>query len=264
MNFEILMSCMNLDDFSIVQRSFINSSLLVVNQHNRNCVEEILYCGHKIRMLTTTERGLSRSRNMAIANAEGDICLLADDDEIFAENYSKKIIESFVANLHADIILFNLDRHDKLYPKKPFRVGYIDALRFCSCQIAFKRESIIKHDISFDVDMGSGSGNGGGEDTKFLFDCIRAGLNVIYIPIKIASVAQGKSNWFHGYTNAYFRQRGWTNRRIMGKLWALLYAFEFAIAKYWLYSKDNSFINALKFQISGIRCKKPPCKVLWK
>ena len=49
-------------------------------------------------MIYTTERGLSKSRNLAIANAKTDICLICDDDEIFVDNYEEIILNAYYEN----------------------------------------------------------------------------------------------------------------------------------------------------------------------
>ena len=42
---------------------------------------------HSATIIHTTERGLSNSRNMAIANAWGDICQISDDDEFSCSGF---------------------------------------------------------------------------------------------------------------------------------------------------------------------------------
>ena len=80
MKLEILMSAMHQENFDIAYRSKVDSDLLIINQCDKDDYTEIEVNGHIWRMISTTERGLSKSRNMALKNAKGDICLLADDD----------------------------------------------------------------------------------------------------------------------------------------------------------------------------------------
>ena len=90
MKLEVLLSCMNQKDLGIVKRSRITSDVLVINQADGEDIEEQVENGQRIRMFTTNERGLSRSRNMALKYAEGDICVLCDDDEIFEKTIETK------------------------------------------------------------------------------------------------------------------------------------------------------------------------------
>lgn len=162
MNLEVLLSCMHQKDMAIVERSRIQSDVLVINQCDRNGRVETTSNGNRFRMISTTERGLSRSRNKALEHACGDICLICDDDEIFEEGYREAILKAFEENPKADIITFALHHPTRQFPKHRKRLGYIGALQSCSFQIAFRRERVLEKNIRFDVEMGSGAGNGGG------------------------------------------------------------------------------------------------------
>lgn len=90
-----LISCMHETDHSIVKRSNVQSDVVVVNQCDRNSIEEFDFTnntGEKChcKYINTTERGLSCSRNMAIQNGWGDICLICDDDEHLSDDYPEK------------------------------------------------------------------------------------------------------------------------------------------------------------------------------
>lgn len=250
--FQVLVSCMMQDDFSIIERLRIKSQALIISQHDKSFCRKEVINNREVKLIATTERGLSRSRNMAILNSEADLCLFADDDEMFVDGYEKLICDAFQENPSYDLILFKLIRPDKTYPGYPKRIGYLDALRSCSCQIAFRRLKVVRAGVKFDTEMGSGTGNGGGEDNKFLFDCLSSGLNVGYVPITIASVRQDKSNWFFGYDDRYFFSKGWSNARIMGRFLATIYAIEFSIFKFPAYRSENTFTNAIIWHLRGI------------
>ena len=94
MHLEVLISAMYLNDTKIIEKTKCTSDVLIINQTDINDYYE-LNAEHKIRMISTTERGLANSRNRAIENAVGDICLLCDDDEVLAEGYEKIILNSF-------------------------------------------------------------------------------------------------------------------------------------------------------------------------
>lgn len=249
LNLEVLVSCMHQHDCSIVQRSGITSDVLIINQCDK---DEYIHLagefGQNIRMISTTERGLSRSRNMALHNAKGSICLICDDDEQLEPEYEEIILNAFEENANADVITFmvNVQGVRKAYLPYKTRVKYFRALKTSSCQIAFRLDSILNHNIQFDVLMGSGTGNGGGEEVKFLFDCLRNGLKIWYVPQCIGSVAQTESHWFHGFTPKYMYNQGWSSRRIMGFFWGYIYIFLFVFRKYNLYKADCSFLQALK------------------
>lgn len=255
---EVLISCMNQIDSSIIQQTNIQSNVLIINQCSLNSEEFFTYLdnnniSHTARVFHTTERGLARSRNMAICHAMDDFCLLCDDDEVLEDNYNDIITNAFKRYPQADIITFNVySPRNKKYPVKVENVGYIGAMRTSSWEIAFRRESIIRKKILFDTKMGSGTGNGGGEEVRFLFDCLKNGLKIIHVPIYIATVRQTDSQWFHGYTDTYFINQGWISRRLLGFPLGLCYIVYTSLTKYSAYKKDNTFIKAFTLQIRGM------------
>lgn len=225
MKVEVLISCMYQKDFSIIQRSNVQSDALIINQCDIEKIEDSIFHNAKgqichARMISTKERGLSKSRNMAIRYATGDICLLCDDDEILETDYKTKIISSFEKYPKESILVFKINHPKRRFSSTTYKIGYVKALRICSLQIAFKRAHI---QIQFCEKMGSGTGNGGGEENKFLVDCLRKRLKIRYVPLLIASVSQTDSIWFHGYNATYWINRGWVAKMIYGKIMGYLY-----------------------------------------
>lgn len=262
MKLELLISCMHQKDASIITRSNVDSDVVVINQCDIDKKENFNFFNRngvscKTIIISTTERGLSRSRNMAISNATGDICLICDDDETLVDGYNDIIINAFQKHPEASVITFALDYKNKKFPLKEKKVGYFRAMKTNSIQIAFRRDQILKKSIQFDVTMGSGTGNGGGEEVRFLFDCLKKGLKIRYIPEIIASVANNGSQWFQGFTDKYFLDRGWSNRRLLGLPLACCYALYFSMKNYSIYRSDNTFWNALRYQLKGSFEKRP-------
>ena len=261
MNIEVLLSCMHQKDTSIVPRSNIQTNAVVVNQCDEESVISETFVNkkgetHSIRFISTTERGLSRSRNMAIRNSIADVCVIADDDQTMYDNYAEMIASAYAEYPNADVIAFNFLRDDgtkKHDLKRPRNIGHIGALRISSIQITFRRKSVVDHNILFDEEMGAGTGHGAGEENKFLYDCLSHGLRIIEMPTVIARLNPGKpSSWFHGFDKRFFFNLGWTARRIMGGFFATLYAFYYCVSKYQLYKKDCSFTSALSAFLKGL------------
>ncbi len=253
MRLEVLISCMYQKNASIINCTGIQTDVLVINQCNYESKEEFDLKNKKgeicqARIINTKERGLSKSRNMALQTAKGDICLFCDDDEQLVPEYPEIILNAFLNNPAIDGIVFWIDKPSKRGKelKKVKRLTYIDALQTSSVQIAFRRERILERNIRFDELMGSGTGNGGGEEVKFLFDCLQNKLNILCVPQLIGSVKQTSSGWFSGFTPQFMRNQGWTSRRIMGALIGYVYIILFVFRKYKLYKNDCSFWRALK------------------
>ena len=85
---EILLSCMHQTD-EIIKRSNIRCNVTVVNQCDKDDKRTIPIDGKDdacvANWIDSTERGLSRSRNMALQSASFDFCLISDDDEVFVD-----------------------------------------------------------------------------------------------------------------------------------------------------------------------------------
>lgn len=264
MKFQVLMSCMYQKDTSIVQRSNIQSDAIIINQCDCNSIEEFDFInniGRKCHILfvSTTERGLARSRNMAIKYASADICLIADDDELFCDNYENEIISSFEKYDKCHLIAFKVTREGKIYPDHSKSIGFLNALKIGSWQICFKLNFIKNKNIIFDILMGSGSGNGASEETKFLFDILRKKGKIQYCPITIASVKQENSQWFDGFTKEYFFYQGWAQGRVFGnKIIALIYLLSFIVRHSSKIFNKVSRIEAFQLQIKGLFLKCEP------
>ena len=247
-------------DHSILERSNVQSNIIVVNQCDIDKTEVFTFTnkfGQKkwCRFISTTERGLSRSRNMALRNApENSICLLADDDETFHDNIESIISGAFSRIPAADIIAFSLIRNDlknkKVYPAEQKPLKFKQILNTSSLQLAFKKSSLKKFGILFDEKMGSGTGNGGGEENKFMLDFRSAGASMYYSPECIATVNPGESQWFKGYTPAHLQNIGWASRRAMGAVTG------FAYINYWVFTHGSFYksdITPLKAYINIIK-----------
>ncbi len=130
-------------------------------------------------------RGLTKSRNHAIRLADGDICLIADDDVRYTNEFFNTIIQTF-QNKSPDIALFKIKTFDgegdyKNYPFKEYRLNLKNLHSPSSIEIAFKTEKI-KGNIFFDERFGLGSFLNGGEELFFIRDAIEKGLKVWYFP----------------------------------------------------------------------------------
>ncbi len=262
MRLEVLISCMHENDFSIVKRTNIQTDAVVVNQCDKDLVEEFSFINKhdkecRIVFIHTTERGLSRSRNMALSYSTADLCLLCDDDEGLVDDYESIIINAFEKTPSADIIAFNILRPTKKPYETIHKLNFVESLMVSSVHITFRRERILMNRISFDVLLGSGTGNGGGEDTKFMRDCRKKGLSQWSNPSFLGILKDtGKSQWFHGYSKQFFIDLGWGARRVLGEIMGLLKVLHFLVKHWKEYRKEISFFSAICYSYSGWRMKK--------
>lgn len=209
MELEILLATMNKTDYNFIYEMNINSNVIIANQ-----VDHYSYCEYKsdfyIKMISTPYRGVGKNRNISLYASSGDICLLADDDIIYKENYDKIIKTAFNEIKDADIIIFNVERNNTFsrINSSIKRVRLLNLLNYGAVRIAFKRENILKNNISFSLSFGGGSYFGSGEDSLFLLDCYKRGLKIYNYPATIAIVNDSKSSWFNGYDEKFFYDKG--------------------------------------------------------
>lgn len=244
---------------SIIERTNIQSDAVVINQCDNYKREEFFFKNSssidcKCLFISTTERGLSRSRNEAIKNATADICLLCDDDEILESDYAGKILGAF-EEYNDDVIAFRLNHPTRKFKPESYEIGFLGAATVGSWQIAFRRKSIIDQAIKFNEKMGSGTGNGAGEENRFIIDCLKSGLKVRYVPKLIGTLKpDGESKWFNGYDNKYWINRGWQCKMIFGKFWGYLYLWYTIMKK--KNDKGNSLLNIIKWMHHGYNLKR--------
>ncbi|WP_169698520.1 glycosyltransferase family A protein [Mesotoga infera] len=238
---------MNQKDMSIIQRTNINTDALLINQTDSNSELEVTNNGNVVRLINTTEKGLSRSRNKAIMSAHGEICLLCDDDEILVDNYEAIITNAFDSIREADIIAFKIARKGKKYWNRIKSVNRFSSLRISSVQIAFKRDSIVRKGVKFNEQFGAGSNYPFGEENLFLIECLKNGLKIFFFPSEIGTVKQESSSWFKGYDECYFYHRGIVTAVCLGRITAVCYGV------YFMLSKRRKFENSIGLT-KGLLC----------
>lgn len=253
MNFQVLVSTMHQYDYSLLRKMKIKSNAVVINQCN-NCDEKkINFENYIIRWINSNERGLSKSRNNAIKMAQSTICLLADDDIVYVNNYDKIILDEFKRFPDADIIAFQVEGIEtefKNYRTSPHKINYLTSMKVSSVEIAFKLESIKKAGVQFNELFGSGAKYCMGEESIFLFQCLKKKLKIVYVPVKIADLHIGNSTWFKGYNNEYFCSKGAAFTG-MSRLFSIPFIFQFAIRKYKLFKNELTRLQALKYMLEG-------------
>lgn len=268
--FNLLISCMHQNDHTILAKSNVNSDVVVINQCDHNSIEEFDFLNKNnrtchVKFINTTERGLSKSRNMAIANSWGDVCLICDDDEVLEDNVEDQILEAYNRMNDAGVIVFSLIRKDcnKTYPKSFRKLGYIQLLQTSSHQITFNRNAILRNSIRFNEDMGSGSGNGASEENTFMMDCKRAGLKMYYYPVNIATVLSSESQWFKGFSEDYFFKQGWAQKNVFkNRFYAFFYLLVFDIKHSGAVFSQVSRTKAFRLQLKGLFLKETPKRYL--
>ena len=245
MKLDILMSCMHQTDGSLIGASHITGNAVVINQCDREEDRVFDTENSRVRFISTTQRGLTRSRNLAIATSDADICLLCDDDEVFVDGYEQKILSAYERLPQADVVIFRMVNYPCAFGDQVRQLKFPQTMHVASWQISFRRESLLRTGVRFDELLGAGSGNGAEEELKFLLDCQKAGLQIWYAPVDIATVAQEASTWFDGFNEKFFYDRGATTRYILGAPLAAAYGVYYVAKKRAMYRDTITPARAL-------------------
>lgn len=240
---------------TLAENMNLQTPSIICNQADFNDFSEFIWQGCKMKMLTFNERGVGLNRNNALMRATADICILADDDMRFENDYAKKVASLFETYPKVDVFILNIEEKNgkRFKIEKNFKVNYFNYMRFGAARIVFRRESISKHGIFFNLNFGGGTKYSAGEDVLFLNSCLKKGLKILAVPYSIACLEDRReSTWFNGYNDKFFYDKG-VLYGLLSKKYAKFLALQFCIRRYKMYSKEMSFGDALKLINKGIK-----------
>ena len=197
----------------------------------------------RTRYLRFAERGLSRSRNRALAAASAEICLIADDDVIFYDEGLQRVEDAFLRHPEADIITFQMETPFKKYRQRGFWHNGRTIASVTSPEMAFRLESVLRAGLHFDERFGLGAKYVSGEEFIFLSDALERGLRIRYEPIAIVRNTKQTSGYRFNRPDLLF-SKGAMMARVFGRRAPAL-LFLFAIKKYPQYRRYHSFRHCL-------------------
>lgn len=213
MNVQILVAAMHQQDHSLLEKMNIRTDAIIGNQCDRNEIEQFEWNGHRITYLNFAERGVGLNRNNALMRADADICMFADDDVVYYDDYAETICKTYEEHPDADVIIFNMRVHhpDGRVEDKVTRDGYVGrkgAGKYGTVCVSIRNEKIKKKNICFHRMFGGGTPHSNGEDLIFLQDCAKHGLRIYATTRTLGEVHNLESTWFAGYNDKYFYDRG--------------------------------------------------------
>lgn len=210
--FEILCVTMHQKDFSRIRDMNIHSDVVFANQADRTELAELSFGGHRARMITTDTRGVGKNRNTALLYAQGDICLFADDDVVYADDMEARVLAEFAAHPDADIIIFHLESSDSSRPQirysKTKKVMPWNRMPWGCVRVAFRLASVRRANLWFNTLFGGGCIFPSGEDSMWIHDARKRGLTFYVSDQTIGKVSFEDSSWFTGYDEKFFFGKG--------------------------------------------------------
>lgn len=255
MTFQLLISSLNSDAENLIKTMNVKSDAIVINQCDRDGEEELCIEGNKIKVISRNERGVGRSRNLAIDNSTADIILFSDEDIIYKDGYEEAVLEAFETKKDASVLTFNFDvdeRRRTYYNTDSHQITWKNYGRYPAYAIAVRRKDILDKGIKYSELFGGGAKYSNGEDSLFLHDCLKKGLVMYSETALLGMETYRESTWFKGYSDKFFFDRGVLYHFLYGKV-AALFGLRFLVKNKSVMLKDISLMKAFSLLRKGIK-----------
>lgn len=256
---EILISTMHRTDLSFLFAMCKEiqpeaCTFLIVNQTMEDRLLTSPY--NNIRVINSFEKGLSKSRNLALQHAIGNICLIADDDTLFIPGFDRTIKQAF-KNYNAALITFQVATFEgtpyRKYRNNPGIVTrHRDIEDLSSVEMAFRRKPITDHALMFNERFGLNSDFEMGEEYLFARDVLRSGLGVAYLPEKIVKHSRLTSTSDYGHDKVLYAKGALSSIKhpYTTVLWLIKFVFFLARKGYIRWTEAAA---KLRIALQGIR-----------
>ena len=200
---EVLLSTMHIKNEKelkeIIDTNKITTEVIVINQVDNK--ENIFnYSGKGQEIKSFQEKGASKSRNRLLENAKGDICIFADDDTKYVDNYNEIIKKEYSYNQNADAIIFWVENENSKREKNKQignkKINLIDIMKIRTYEISLRKSAIQKlkeKNTKFDENFGPQGIFDKGEETVFLSEMLKNGFKIYSVNKKIGVAQNNKS-----------------------------------------------------------------------
>lgn len=255
MSVQLLISCVNENIQELLPKAQLNSPVIIVNQCDKDAEEHFEYNGHPIDVYHRNERGVGRSRNVALLHADKEICLFGDEDIVYVEGYEALIENEFAAHPEADGILFQVEvtPERRTYTNTEWgKVSLMNCGRYPAYSMAFRTDKLHKTGIEYSLLFGGGAKYSNGEDSLFIRELIKAGMQIYKSPVEIGEEIPRPSTWFTGYHEKFFFDRGVLYHFLYGAM-AAVWGFRFVFTKRKEICKEIPWIKAYGILLKGIK-----------
>ena len=212
-NLEILVATMKQKDMSLVEKMNLRCDAVIANQADEYGYQSVTTEYGTVKMISTDTIGVGRNRNMALALADSEIVLFADDDITYYDDGAEGVIRAFDELKDADVIAFSLDisKNGNIVQKRRWKIQkrhLWNVFKYGTCVLAARRSSLAKNGIAFNTVFGGGCVYGSGEDSTFLRECLRKGLKIYSHSHVLGVSSKDGSSWFQGFNEKYFHDKG--------------------------------------------------------
>ena len=197
---EVLVATMHQKDFSLFEKMNIQTDVIFCNQSDENKIEETEINGCRVRMISTTTRGVSINRNLGMQLSNAEFCLFADDDIRYIDGYEKIICDAF-DKYKMPVIVFNFTSSGNDIMSNYTQKNGITRRTFGSPRIAINNKK---------------------EDSLFCRMLIKHNIKIYRVTDIIGNIDYSGSTWFKGYTEKYIFDIGAYCRSAYPKFWRMI------------------------------------------
>lgn len=255
MQLEMLISSVNQVPEELINQMNPECDVVLVNQCDKDGQECFLKDGHTVKVMHRNERGVGKSRNLALNTAEKDILLFSDEDIVYRPGYAKDIVDEFQKHSEAELILFNVEvcPERKTYWNEGFtRVKWYNCGRYPAYSIAVRRDALRNSGVQYSELFGGGAKYSNGEDSLFLKQCADKGLRMYATDVVIGKEEPRESTWFKGYTEKFFFDRGVLFAFLYGNM-AWLWTLRFVLTKKEMFQGEIGRKQAYQLMKAGVK-----------
>ncbi len=255
MQLEMLISSVGQNSVELLQKMKVNCDAVLVNQCDQNADETVNFEHCNIKVLHRNERGVGKSRNLALQHSSKDILLFSDEDIEYAPGYEENVLNEFKKHPEAELLLFNVEvcPERRTYWNEGFtRVKWYNCGRYPAYSIAVRREALLKSGVKYSELFGGGAKYSNGEDSLFLKQCADRGLKMYATDVVIGKEEARESTWFHGYTEKFFLDRGVLFAFLYGNM-AWFWALRFILIKKEMFQGEIKKKQAYRLIREGIK-----------
>lgn len=258
MKLEVLVTTMHQKDISKYYEMNLQTNAVIANQSDSDFIQEKFINGSRVKLVTTSTRGTSKNRNIAINNIsdEADYVIFSDDDLKFHDGYENIILSEFEKHPEADAIKFNIkcisERKISMKPITEFKKANRRAVTsYGVWALVIKKDVLLNSKLFFNERFGPGTENYCGEDSIFLQKLFNKKVALYVSPLYVAEIDQSDSSWFEGHNEKFFTVGGMIINECYPLLsWGLV--IRSAIKAYRRKTSDLSFLSILNCYYKGI------------
>jgi GT2 family glycosyltransferase len=223
---EILIATMNRDDLAFLEVMFSKTdvtkyNILIINQTTTE--KQLHTTSHTIKVINVLDKGLSKSRNLALQHATKKLLVFTDDDVVFEANFDTTILMAFTDNPHIDGFRFQYVNSPsnlaKKYPRTfQSQLSTLEILNTSTVELVFKHNSLTNAMLYFDENFGLGARFCMGEEAVFLSEAVANGLRIGFVPQTLLTHPQPTTSQKVPVLERYFHQSA-VFYRIFGKMY---------------------------------------------